>query len=88
MQSEFNCLSLKIKQRMLQDTTFIHSGMGNAIADKLQENKSKIRRSRYRTLTKKGCTQVARYFGCKLHSIIESDYDLIRNSIITALLYI
>lgn len=73
---------------MLQDTPFIHSGMGHAIAGKPHENKSKIRRSRYRTLTKKGGTQVVRYFGCKLHRIIESDYDLIRNSITTALLYI
>jgi transposase, IS5 family len=58
--------------------------MGHAKADKPQEKESKRRRSRDGTLTKK----VGKlYFWYKLYSIIESDYDLIRNSITTASLY-
>ncbi len=60
---------------MIQNTTFIHSDPGHAKVDKPRENEAKTRRSRYRTWTKKGGKS---HFGCKLHGIIDRDYELIR----------
>ena len=60
---------------MIQDSTFIHSDLGYAKADKPRENNAKIRRSRDGTWTKKGDKS---HFGYKLHSIIDRDYELIR----------
>lgn len=66
---------MKIKNGMIQDATFIHSDPGHAKADKPRGNEAKTRRSRDWTWTKKGNKS---YFGYKLHSIIDKDYELIR----------
>ncbi|AKB36468.1 Transposase [Methanosarcina siciliae C2J] len=75
LQSQLDSLGLKIKKRMIQDATFIHSDPGHAKADKPRGNEAKTRRSRDGTCTKKGSKL---YFGYKLHSIIDRDYELIR----------
>ena len=46
MQSQLNYLGLKIKQRMIQNATFIHSDPEHAKADKPRENEAKTKRSR------------------------------------------
>jgi IS5 family transposase len=41
LQSQFNCLVLKIKKGIIQDATFIHPYPGHAKTDKPRENETK-----------------------------------------------
>ena len=60
---------------MIQDATFIQSHPGHAKADKTRGKDAKTRRSKDGTWVKKGGKS---YFGYKLHTIIDKDYELIR----------
>ncbi len=75
MQKQLDALGLKIKKGMIQDATFIHSTPGHAKADEPRGKEAKTRRSKDGTWTKKGGRS---YFGYKLHTIIDKDYELIR----------
>lgn len=66
---------LKIKTRLIQDSTFIYLDPGHAKADKPRENEAKTKRSREGTWIKK-CGES--HFGYKLHSVIDRVYHLIR----------
>ncbi len=75
MQKQLDALKLKIKKGMIQDATFIHSNPGHAKADEPRGKEAKTRRSKDGTWTKKGDKS---FFGYKLHTIIDKDYELIR----------
>lgn len=75
MQKQLDALGLKIKKGMIQDATFIHSNPGHAKADEPRGKEAKTRRSKDGTWTKKGGKS---FFGYKLHTIIDKDYELIR----------
>ena len=75
MQKQLDALGLKIKKGMIQDATFIHSTPGHAKADEPRGKEAKTRRSKDGTWTKKGGIP---FFGYKLHTIIDKDYELIR----------
>ena len=73
MQSQLNCLGLKIKMGMIQEATFIYSDPEQK--DRVLENEEKIKRYRDGTYTKKDGKL---HFGFKFYSIIDRDYELIR----------
>jgi len=75
MQKQLDALGLKIKKGMIQDATFIHSNPGHAKADEPRGKEAKTRRIKDGTWTKKGGKS---FFGYKLHTIIDKDYELIR----------
>jgi IS5 family transposase len=75
MQKQLDTLGLKIKKGMIQDATFIRSNPGHAKVDEPRGEEAKTRRSKDGTWTKKGGKS---YFGYKLHTIIDKDYELIR----------
>ena len=75
MQKQLDALGLKIKKGMIQDATFIHSTPGHAKADEPRGKEARTRRSKDGTWTKKGGRS---FFGYKLHTIIDKDYELIR----------
>ncbi|ADI74109.1 transposase IS4 family protein [Methanohalobium evestigatum Z-7303] len=75
LQRQLDSLGLKIKKGMIQDATFIHSDPGHAGADKPRGNEAKTRRSKDGTWAKKSGKS---HFGYKLHTIIDTDYQLIR----------
>ena len=75
LQRQLESLSLKIKKGMIQDTTFIHSDPGHAKANTPRGKDAKTRRSKDGTWTKRGSTS---HFGYKLHTIMDTEYQLIR----------
>ena len=54
LQSQLNCLGLKIKKRMILDVTFIHSDPGNSKVDKPRENEAKNKEKQRLNMDKKG----------------------------------
>ena len=75
LQNQLDAKGLKIKQGMIQDATFIHSEPGHAKADTPRGDEAKTRRSKDGTWTKKGNES---HFGYKLHTIMDTDYQLLR----------
>ena len=75
LQRQFDANGLKIKKGMIQDATFIQSDPGHAKADTPRGDEAKTRRSKDGTWSKKGGKS---YFGYKMHTIIDSDFELIR----------
>lgn len=75
LQKQFDAKGLKIKKGMIQDATFIQSDPGHAKADTPRDDEAKTRRSKDGTWSKKGSKS---YFGYKLHTIIDVDFELIR----------
>ena len=75
MQRQLDAKGLKIKKGMIQDATFIQSDPGHARADKPRGDEAKTRRSKDGKWSKKGGKS---YFGYKLHTIIDADFQLIR----------
>ncbi|ADI75082.1 transposase IS4 family protein (plasmid) [Methanohalobium evestigatum Z-7303] len=75
LQRQLDSLGLKIKKGMIQDATFIHSDPGHAGADKPRGSEAKTRRNKDGTWAKKSGKS---HFGYKLHTIIDTDYQLIR----------
>ena len=75
LQRQFDAKGLKIKKGMIQDATFIQSDPGHARADKTRGDEAKTRRSKDGTWSKKGGKS---YYGYKLHTIIDVDFQLIR----------
>ncbi|RZB29497.1 MAG: transposase [Candidatus Argoarchaeum ethanivorans] len=75
LQRQFYEKGLKIKKGMIQDATFIQSDPGHAKADTPRGDEAKTRRSKDGTWSKKSGKS---YYGYKLHTIIDADYQLIR----------
>jgi len=75
LQKQLDVLGLKIRKGMIQDATFIHSTPGHAKADTPRGKDAKTRRSKDGSWAKKGGKS---YFGYKLHTIIDKDFELIR----------
>ena len=75
LQKQLDDLGLKINKGMIQDATFIHSTPGHAKADTPRGKDAKTRRSKDGSWAKKGGKS---YFGYKLHTIIDKDFELIR----------
>jgi len=75
LQRQLESLGLKIKKGMIQDATFIHSDPSHAKADTPRGKDAKTRRSQDGTWTKKGSTS---HLGYKLHTIMDTEYQLIR----------
>ena len=75
LQKQLDDLGLKINKGMIQDATFIHSTPGHAKADTPRGKDAKTRRSKDGSWAKKGGKS---YFGYKLHTIIDTDFELIR----------
>jgi IS5 family transposase len=76
LQRQLDSRGLKIKQGTIQDATFITAEPGHARADKPRGDKAQTRRSKDGTWAKKGSKS---YFGYKLHSKMDRDYELIRD---------
>jgi hypothetical protein len=70
LQSQRDCLGLKIKKEITSDATFIHSDLDHAKMDKPRENEAKIWRSKNVTVIKKVDKL---HFGYKLHSTTEKE---------------
>ena len=55
LQSQHDCLGLKIKKDMIKDAIFILSDRGNTKVDKYRENEANKRVIKDLTKVKKGC---------------------------------
>ena len=76
LQRQLDEKGLKIKKGMIQDATFITADPGHAKADKPRGDEAKTRRNKDGTWAKKGNKS---YFGYKLHTIIDTKFNLIRD---------
>lgn len=76
LQRRLDLMGLKVKKGTIQDATFIAADPIHARADKARGDGAKTQRNRNGTWTKKGNKS---YFGYKLHSKIDIDYELIRD---------
>ena len=75
LQRQLDAKGLKVKKGVMQDATFITADPGHAKADEPRGDDSKTRRSKDGTWTKKGDKS---HFGYKLHTKMDTDYQLIR----------
>lgn len=74
-QRQLDTRGLKIEQGMIQDATFICAEPGHARKDTPRGSEAKTRRDKDGKLTLKNGKF---YYGYKLHTIMDTDYDLIR----------
>jgi len=76
LQRQLDEKGLKVKKGVVQDASFITSDPGHAPADKPRGEEARTRRSKDGSWAKKGNKS---YYGFKLHSKTDLDYDLIRD---------
>src|SRR5512136_44958 len=80
LQRQLDALNLKVKKGIIQDATFIEADPGHAKKDMPRGEEAKTRRSKDGTWAKKSTKS---YFGYKLHSAMDPDFDLIRRIEVT-----
>lgn len=76
LQRQLDEKGFKVKKGVVQDASFITSDPGHAPADKPRGEEARTRRSKDGSWAKKGNKS---YYGFKLHSKTDLDYDLIRD---------
>lgn len=75
LQAQLDQNGLKIEQGMIQDAAFIYAELGHRKKDVPRGNEAKTRRNKDgKIMSKNGKS----HFGYKLHTIMDTDYDLIR----------
>lgn len=75
LQEQLDHKGLKIEQGMIQDATFIYAELGHRKKDVPHGDEAKTRRNKDgKIMSKNGKS----HFGYKLHTIMDTDYDLIR----------
>ncbi len=75
MQRQIDSKGLKVKEGVIQDATFITSDPGHQRVNEPRGPEAKTRRNKEGEWSKKGGKS---YFGYKLHTLADMDYDLIR----------
>jgi len=80
LESQLNCLGLKIKKGMIQDATFIYLDSGHAKVDKSRKNEAKTGRNWEGTEKKRVLNQT---LDINFMPFNRRDYELIRRFKIT-----
>ena len=75
LQRQLDARGLSVRKGVMQDATFITADPGHAKADKPRGEEAQTRRNKEGTWVKKGGKS---YYGYKLHSKVDRDYQLIR----------
>ena len=75
LQRQHDARGLSVRKGVMQDATFITADPGHAKADKPRGDEARTRRNKEGTWVKKGGKS---YYGYKLHSKVDRDYQLIR----------
>ena len=74
-QRQFELNNLKIEKGMFQDATFIYADQGHCTKDTPRGKEAKTRRNKDgKIMSKNGKS----HYGYKLHTIMDTDYNLIR----------
>ncbi|GAB6055241.1 IS5 family transposase [Methanobacterium alkalithermotolerans] len=75
LQRQIDSKGLKVKEGVIQDATFITADPGHQRVNEPRGPEAKTRRNKEGEWSKKGGKS---YFGYKLHTLADKDYDLIR----------
>lgn len=74
-QRQIDLHNLKIEKGMMQDATFIYANQGHCTKDTPRGREAKTRRDKDGKIMSKNWKS---HYGYKLHTIMDTDYDLIR----------